>query len=248
MPPAFFSAPSANSLPKPVNKPPDQPIKKQLGHLATAGLLFATGLATHHLPGKTISPKGYQFLLPPDWKSWARVGLGIGAVSQLSQGLGWKPPAWVTGVMSAAVITPMAMHFKKVTGLTFLLIAPLVAASVQASQWMNRAFTQDLKRQWKIPEPLSQLVISLGVGGLGIITSLALHKHAPNWKIFGKQLFEPLSAKHKEAMGSFIVQTSCARGCTPSIICLSQVGEMIGGITNWYKGRLGTDQNSRERR
>lgn len=226
----------------------ENPVKKQLSHLALAGLLFTTGLASHHLPGKTVSPKGQRFFLPPDWKSWARVGLGIGTVSQLNQGMGWKPPAWVTGLMSAAVITPMAMHFKKAAGLTFLLIAPLVAVSVQASQWLNKAFTKDLKRQWGVPEPVSQLLISLSVGGLGVAGSLALHRHAPSWKILGKKIFEPLSPKHQEAMGSFVVQTYCARGCTPSIICLSQVGEMLGGMTNWYKGRLNSDQNPGERR
>lgn len=238
---------SFSQKPNPVN-PPENPFKKQLSHLAIAGLLFATGLATHHLPGKVSNPAGSKFLLPPDWKSWARVGLGIGAVSQLNQGIGWKPPAWVTGVMSAAVITPMTLHFKKSAGLTFLLIAPLVAASVQASQWMNKAFTRDLKQQWKVPEPISQLLISLGVGGLGIVSAMALHKHAPNWTIFGKKLFAPLASKNKEALGAFVVQTTCARGCTPSIICLSQVGEMLGGMANWYKGRLHSDQNPNERR
>lgn len=204
------------------------------------------GLATHHLPGKVKSPENFKFLLPPDWKSWARVGLGIASVNQLNKGIGWKPPAWATGLLSAGVITPLALRFSKTTELTFLLIAPLVATSVQTSQWMNQAFSKDARQKWGVPEPVSRLMISLTIGGLGAVSAMAAHKAAPGWNLFGKKIFAPLANK-KEALGAFATQT-CARGCTPSIICLSEIGETLGGMTHWFKSRGQSDQNPNERR
>lgn len=242
--PISFSSP--NSIPQ-----PSKPIKP--AHLASAGLLFTLGLVTHHLPGKAVSPKTFQFVLPPDWKSWARVGLGIATVGQINKGMNWQPPAWLTGVESAAVITPMALRFSKASGLTLLLVAPLVASIVQTSQWANQAFVNDLKQQWKVPEPLSRLVISLTVGGLGILGSLMFHRQIRNLPVEKLPLknypalqkkAETLKKNLSEILGPSILLQGCSRGCSPSIICLSEIGEMVGGMWHWFQNRPNSNEKT----
>ncbi len=195
-------------------------------------MLFTTGLLTHHLPGKANLSN--VFLLPPDWKTWTRVALGIGTVQQINKGIDRNPPAWLSGLESAAVITPMALKFHKTSLLTFLLVAPLVTASVQTSQWLNKAFTQDLKAQWHIPEAVTRLCFSFAVSATGILFAMLLHRKAPQIKVFGARPFAQLDPKLKEPAGAFAMG-SCARGCSPSIICLSEIGEMLGGMGNWLK-------------
>ncbi|WP_373531281.1 hypothetical protein [Vampirovibrio sp.] len=232
----------------PPNRPPIE-----AGHLATAGLLFTLGLATHHLPGKALKPETFKFFLPPDWKSWARVGLGVATVGQLNQGMNWKPPAWLTGIESAAVITPMALRFSKASGLTVLLVAPLVAGIVQTSQWANQAFVKDLKQQLKVPEPLSRLMISLTVGGLGILGSLLFHRQIRNLPVEKLPLkqypslqkrAEALKKNLTEILGPSMMLRTCPRGCSPSIICLSEIGEIVGGMWHWFQGQTHATNNS----
>jgi hypothetical protein len=228
-----------------------KPIKP--AHLASAGLLFSLGLVTHHLPGKAVSPKTFRFVLPPDWKSWARVGLGIATVGQINKGMNWQPPAWLTGVESAAVITPMALRFSKASGLTLLLVAPLVASIVQTSQWANQAFVKDLKQQWKVPEPLSRLFISLTVGGLGIMGSIMFHRQIRNLPVEKLPLnnypalqkrAETLKKNLSEILGPSMLLRTCSRGCSPSIICLSEIGEMVGGMWHWFQNRSNPNEKS----
>jgi hypothetical protein len=235
------------------NPPPKKGKPIQPAHLARAGLLFSLGLITHHLPGKAVSPKTYQFVLPPDWKSWARVGLGVATVSQLNKGMNWQPPAWLTGVESAAVITPMSLRFSKTSGLTALLVAPLVASTVQTSQWANQAFVNDLKQQWHVPEPLSRLLISLTVGGLGIMGSMIFHRQIrklPVEKLPLKKYpalqkrAETLKKNLGEILGPSMLLRSCSRGCSPSIICLSEIGEMLGGMWHWFQNRPSPNEKS----
>lgn len=220
--------------------------ERSWGKLGWAGLLFSLGLATHHLPAKAVSQTGKRFLISPDWKSWARVGLGIATVSQLNQGLQWKPPAWLAGLEAAAVITPMALRFNKASVLTFGLVAPLVAGMVQVNQWAQKLFIPDLKTYCHLPETLSRLGLSLSVGGLGILASLALHRQVrqlPLEKLPLKsfpglrQKVEILQKNLTEILGAGATVQQCARGCSPSIICLSEIGEMIGGMWQGHQQR-----------
>ncbi len=208
-------------------------------NLAWAGLLFSLGLATHHLPGKAISPNTGKFLLSPDWKSWARVGLGVATVGQLNKGFQWKPPAWLTGLESAAVITPMALRLNKTAGVTLLLVAPLVAAAVQTNQWAQQFFVKDLKELCNLPESVSRLGVSLSVGGLGVLASLMAHRQLRNLPIeklplknfpWLQRKAQDLKKNLTEILGTGALIQTCPRGCSPSIICMSEIGEMIGGL------------------
>jgi hypothetical protein len=222
----------------------------QGAHLAGAGLLFAVGLATHHLPGKVVGPSAGKFLFSPDWKSWARVGLGVAAVGQLNKGFQWKPPAWLTGLESAAVITPMALRFNKASGLTLLMVAPLVAAAVQANQWAQQFYVNDLKAQCHLPESVARLGVSLSVGGLSIVASLLAHRQLRNLPIeklplknfpWLQRKAQDLKKNLTEIMGTGALIQTCPRGCSPSIICMSEIGEMIGGL---WQGHQQQKQNN----
>ncbi len=222
----------------------------QGANLAWAGLLFALGLATHHFPGKAAGASTGKFLFSPDWKSWARVGLGVAAVGQLNKGFQWKPPAWLTGLESAAVITPMALRFNKASGLTLLMMAPLVATAVQTNQWAQKFFVNDLKEYCNLPESVSRLGVSLSVGGLGILASLLAHRQLRNLPIEKLPLKNFPWLQHKaqtlkknltEVLGTGALLQTCPRGCSPSIICMSEIGEMVGGL--WQGHQQQTQHN-----
>lgn len=237
----------------PLSKTPmDTRHNPQWANLAWAGLLFSLGLATHHLPGKAISPSTGKFLLSPDWKSWARVGLGVATVGQLNRGFKWKPPAWLTGLESAAVITPMALRFNKTAGVTLLLVAPLVAAAVQANQWAQQFFVKDLKEHCNLPESVSRLGVSLSVGGLGILGSLVAHRQLRNLPIeklplknfpWLQRKAQDLKKNLTEILSTGALIQTCPRGCSPSIICMSEIGEMIGGL---WQGHQQQTQSSKK--
>ncbi|WP_303673807.1 hypothetical protein [Vampirovibrio chlorellavorus] len=219
--------------------------------LAWAGLLFALGLATHHFPGKAASASAGKFLFSPDWKSWARVGLGVATVGQLNQAFQWKPPAWLTGLESAAVITPMALRFNKASGLTLLVVAPLVATAVQTNQWAQKFFVKDLKEYCNLPESVSRLGVSLSVGGLGVLASLLAHRQLRNLPVEKLPLKNFPWLQHKahtlkknltEVLGTGALLQTCPRGCSPSIICMSEIGEMVGGL--WQGHQQQTQRKS----
>lgn len=179
--------------------------------------LFTAGMLLHQLPVRTVP--GVRFLLPTDWKVWGRVILGIITVNKVNKALDWQPPPWLGGMEAVSVITPLTMRFGPGTLKQLVLMAPVVAVVVQVASALNDWVTDPLKERFQIPRLVTRLGISLGLAAIGLK--------------FSKML----------GIGGAVAMT-CARGCTPgSIVCLSEVGEMISGMkigmqngmTRWFQ-------------
>jgi hypothetical protein len=178
--------------------------------LGAAGL-FTAGMLTHQLPARAVP--GVKRLLPTDPKVWARVILGILAVNKLNKALDWQPPPWLGGVEAVAVITPLAMKFNKASLKQAALLAPLVGAVVQAASWLNSKASEPLHEKFSIPPFVTRMTIALGMALAGLKAS----------KLLG--------------IGGAMAMT-CARGCTPgSIVCLSELGEMVSGMKTWLQNK-----------
>ena len=85
---------------------------------------------------------------------------------------------------------------------------------------------------------VTQLLVATGFGALGIglypkiMKSIAAKVAKTNWM--------PEKAKSElTALSSAGVALSCPRNCSPgSVICLSEVGELLGGFGNWIQTRF----------
>lgn len=199
----------------PVSNAEPVPYRSAAGQFVGAAGLFTVGMLLHHLPVRTVP--GVRFLLPTDWKVWARVILGIITVNKVNKALDWQPPPWLGGIEAVSVITPLTMRFGPGTLKQLVLMAPVVAVVVQAASVLNDWVTDPLKERFHIPRLVTRLGISLGLAAIGLK--------------FSKML----------GIGGAVAMT-CARGCTPgSIVCLSEVGEMFSGMKSGMKRWFQTD-------
>ena len=205
-------------------------------HGSAAVGLFAAGLILHNtkLPARTSSFK----LLSTDWKEWTKIGLGVAAAGQINKALNWSPPPWLGAVMAVALINPLVLGFKK--GLPqFAIMGPLVAGVVQGASWLNKKFGSVLKPKLeekldrKIPDWVPKVAISAAMITVGLLAYPRLFKAVATTGLLGAE------AKAAAASGSrAMLGTSgavCVRGCCPSVICLSEIGEMVGGMRTGHQ-------------
>lgn len=198
------------ALTKSQNQPTEQTSSKTK-LLGKAAFLFSLGMLLRTLPARTLAR---PTLIPVDWKAYAKIILGIKTVNAANNAFDFKPPPWLNGIQAVAAITPLTMGLSKASLKQFVFIAPLVAAVVQSAVILNKKATPVLKEKFNIPPLATQLAISTGMIGLGAVASHKLLKNL--------------------GMGAAAVMT-CARGCSPgSIICLSEAGEMLGTLKNWW--------------
>jgi hypothetical protein len=196
---------------------------------------FATGLLLHRLPVR--AEPGVRSLLPTDWKVWGRVILGILSVQKVNQAFAWQPPPWLGALEAVALINPVTMGFSRKSLAQMLLMAPVVATVVQGASMLSRALSVPLKERCDIPESLTRLVISIPMAWVGIKIYPRVFKSVARSGILGKDLQEQAKSSGQALMGSAMMAT-CARGCTPgSLICMSEMGEIFGGVGNWFQSR-----------
>jgi hypothetical protein len=203
-----FQSPHISPVPQLKNLPHSS-LPFQVRPLINAGGLYAAGLLLHELPARSVP--GRRWLLPTDPKVWGRVFLGIGAIHQINKAFDWQPPPWLAGLEAVAVITPLVMRFKAGTLKQVALLAPVVAGVVQLASELNKRITDPLQERANIPPVVTRLAIAtaLALGGMKVS------------KLLG--------------MGGAAAMT-CARGCTPgSLVCLSEVGEMVSGMKSWFQ-------------
>lgn len=175
----------------------------------------------NRLPARTMA--GVQrTLVPVDWKAWAKIILGIMATNAGNRAFNFAPPPWLNGIEAVAVITAITQGVNRTAFKQFALIAPLVALVVQGAVFLNQKFDQSLKERFNVPPLATQLAISTTSIVLGAFASHRL-----------------LKSVGLGATGALAAST-CARGCSPgSMICLSEAGEMLGALKNWFHQRWG---------
>ncbi len=176
--------------------------------LLEAAAFAGVALASHRF--SAVKPLAGD-LVPRDWKVWARVFLGIGALHKLNEGMNWKPAPWLGGAEAVAVITPLAMLFNKKTLTQTLIMMPLVAGIVQGANEIYKRVNPPLESKFSIPP----VITGLGLSALITGASLSAYRY--------------MGISAAAAIG-------CVRGCSPgSIVCLSELGELMGGMLNWLK-------------
>ncbi|MDX2084577.1 MAG: hypothetical protein SFZ03_04230 [Candidatus Melainabacteria bacterium] len=200
--------------------------------LAVAALLVLTGMLTHQLPA--IAPKVGKTWMPVDWKPYARIGLGIAAVHELNQALGWKPPPWLGALEAVGVINPLALGLSVGTVAQGVVMAPLVAGTVQLSQKLCQALDHRLEGR-NVPPWVPRLGVSLGLSAVGMAVYPKL------FGAFKKMLPEVIQAEiNRGRAAAGVVMATCPRGCSPgSIVCLSEMAEIFGGMLSWLREHLG---------
>lgn len=192
-------------------------------YVAEAAGLFALGMLTHQLPSRA---QAGRWLLPTDWKVFFRIAMGIFAVNRLNKGLNWQPSPMANAVETVAVINPLALGFSKLSLGQFAVMAPLIAGMVGVMTTINQKYGDTIQEKLHIPPLVTRLAMSVGFGVLG-------YKLFP--KILNRIFKNVATAGAATATGAAFV-TTCARGCSPSLICMSEVAELGGSLMNWLRG------------
>ncbi|MBY0402310.1 MAG: hypothetical protein K2X66_00285 [Cyanobacteria bacterium] len=209
--------------------------------LAIAGGLIATGLLLHRLPkaeSKTIH------MLSSDWKDWARIVLGIGAVQKINEGMNWKPPAWLSAIEAVAVMNPIANGFNMKSFTQIAVMGPLLAPIVQLSSWINNKGIPKLKENFNIPTWIPRTVMTVGMVFVGFKLYPQVYNRIAESGILGNAAKEEVKSLLKfakdnnysraQVFGS--VGMTCYRACCAgSIFCLNEIGEIVGSFINSMK-------------
>lgn len=206
---------------------------------------------SHQLPQRQFTEK---FLMTPDWRTYARIGLGLVAMQKINKVADWKPAPWLGALEAISIINPLTLGFSLASATQAVIIAPLVAGGVQLAQGLNRAIMSRLPKPaenkphqvaWQYAPVLSQLLIAMGFGAVGlkfypkIVKATAEQAAKVTW--FPKALQKELSkmSKAEGAVGSSMTMNTCPRGCSPgSVVCMSETAEILGGFGAWIKSHF----------
>jgi hypothetical protein len=181
--------------------------------LSKAGLYFLTALLLRHLPASHSRMPGT--LISPDWKEWAKVGLGIAGISQVNQAMNWHPPLWLSAMTNVILVNPLVAGFSKRNLVQGIMLAPFVGALVQGSHWLSDKAEKPLQDTLNIPPLATRAFFSL-------ITMLAGLKVFPRIN----NAIPQMDASAKGAALETGVMTSCANGCCSSLICVNDAGQL----------------------
>lgn len=199
----------------------------RMGNLLAFGGLILAALLLHN-PKLPVHNKFK--LISSDWKDWARIFLGVAAVSKLNKALDWSPPPWLGGIEAVALIAPLALGFNLDSLKQLAVMAPMVAGVVQGASTINDSVTEPLEKQYNVPAIVTRLGISVVMAGIGLALYPRVFRHVARTGILGKEI-----QKNAEKAALGIGTIVCSRGCCTSLICMSEIGEMAGAFANWFK-------------
>lgn len=211
--------------------------KRTWNFLMAVGL-YALAAASHRLPLKPRLPgDGLKTILPSDWKVWARVLLGIGAVHKLNQAMDWHLPPWLGALETMAVVNPLVTAFEAKALLQTAVMAPLVMGVVQGASFLDLKLEKPAKAQYNIPPLVTQVGLT-ALAGLGaMLVYPVFYKQIAKTGILGKALKQ--EAAHSASTFASASFANCIRGCSPgSFICLSELADVGGSISVWLKEHL----------
>jgi len=221
------------TLPAPSTAKTDTPpsIRPAIPALSKALGLFGIGLLLRLLPNHTVP--NARPLLPADWKPYARVALGVGAARQINQALGVTLPPWASAIETVTIIHPLVAGFSRKAWTPLLLSMPLIAGVAQGLTWLGKKLAPPLEEKAHIPQSLTRLVLSIGAGLLWLKGYPQAMKALAKQPQLTKHLPESLKAHMESLAGTTatLMAGTCARGCSQGLICLSELSELLSGLS-----------------
>ncbi len=213
--------PSPQTSEKPKKPMPWKPI-------SIAVSMFGAGLLLHRLPA---SKSSFQ-LVSSDWKDWARMALSVGVVDQINKAFEWKPEPWQLGLQTVTAITAISNGFTKKGWKQFPLLALFIPALVQGTHHLNEFTEQKLKdSDSAIPSWIPKILIS---GTSTLVGIFALRN------IIKTDWYSKLTGKTPNSQSSQIIGAEavvCTRCGAQHLICMSELGDMLGSFALWIKGQ-----------
>lgn len=193
---------------------PDVSKRWKAAGIAVALIIPAIVLA-RIAPSELVKANAAKELLPSDWKVWAKIGLGIGSISQANKALNWNPPPWLGAFMNVSIMAALMTGFTRNSARTIAILGPWVAALVQGTAYANQKLEKPLQGKFNIPPVATKLglsVLSMGAGfaGLPKLMTLAESEAAAG-------------TAAKEASKTRAVATGGCACCGGSPICFTEL-------------------------
>lgn len=230
-PSPFSLTPGGQSLPafaktSDVEKAQEDKVERRVKSFAMAAGLFTAAVLMKRIPTRTSA----YTMVPTDWKQWVKAGLGVAGISQLNQGLDWKPPLWLGTAETVAILTPLLQKLEKGMFRQVAILLPLITGLVQLNHWVSSKVEAPLQRNFHIPPIVTQLVFSV------LTTIVGIKTFPPIDKAVGGLMAKRGAASGTATQGTTIsTGISCARGCCASMVCMNEIGEYSGALWNWMK-------------
>jgi hypothetical protein len=208
----------------PANVPPDRGPTSKIRRIGGSALVLVSGLMAYKFP---VKPS--RFIVPTDPKVWVKIGLGALGLSQLMSSFSFKkapwlqsgkdpdkPANWLKAMANVVLMSPL---MSGTTGLKIIpVVAPLIGLMVATNDWISDRLEPTFKKRTGLPPVILHL-------GLSVVGALATYKLLPGTlKRVLSHFKNPHDPKTKY-LGATVL-TSCARGCCPSAVCLSEMTEM----------------------
>lgn len=201
----------------------------KIKRLGMSAALMGVGLLLHKLPAHKSSFN----LVSSDWKDWARMALSVGAVDQINKALQWKPEPWQLGLQTVTAITAISNGFTKKGWKQFPLLAIFIPLLVQGTHYLNEFTDQKLKEtNSDIPGWIPKVLISGASTVLGIVALRNIIK--TDW--YNKLTGQSSSGQSSQVIGAEAVV--CTRCGAQHLICMSELGDMLGSFSLWIKQGL----------
>jgi len=201
--------------------------------LTAAGLLGGA-LLLRRLP---VRPGTFR-LLSSDWKDLARVVLGVGVVAHVNQALDWKPSPAVSALETVSVLTPLSLGLNRrmwpQLAVMGALVPGLVSLTSRVSDWVDQRFEDQSPGFVRL---LPKLGVAIGGMALGLAVYPRLFGQLARRGVLGSAAQAEAAAGGKVLLGAGAAV--CVRGCCPAVFCMSEMGEVAGGMLSWLKGHAG---------
>lgn len=204
---------------------------KRLEHAGKAALFVLSALLLRHLPSSPTRLS--NTLLSPDWKEWAKVGLGIAGMKQINDALNWKPPLWLNAMLNVVFINPLVSGFAWKNVIQGLILAPVVGVMVQGSHYASSKSEKPLERYLHIPPLVTRAMFSIGTMLAGL-------------KVFPR-VSDAIPRVGPATAGATVetsVVTSCANGCCTSAICANDIGQLGATLLRSLRNKSDQDAHS----
>lgn len=244
-----FRPADRNTLPHDPSGVETPTLKKRVTQGAQAAGLLAGALLLSRFRSSAVIR---EHLIPTDWKVWGKAGMGIGAISQATQALNWKPPLWLNAMGTVALIHPLIAGFSRQSARKVLVLAPMVAGLVQGTSWLSQKAEETLQDNANIPPLATKLSLSAGMMAVGLFGFPPLLKSLTRNGAMGQAAKKELQQAEKlileqgkESLGKakqaalhasnqVAALTTCVRGCCAgSAVCISELGEFGSAIWAW---------------
>lgn len=193
---------------------------KPLKPLAMAAVFLLAALMLRRFP----SPPSRFKWLSPDWKDWAKIALGIGTVNQLNRAADWKPPTWLNAIETVALINPLMLGWAGLRQIPAM--AALVAGLVTGTNYLSERAEPLANEYLNLPDKATRAILSATATVLGV----ASYPWMARSGIMGSVVKEKAALSQGASAASVI----CARCGGAHVLCMTDIGEFLGAMGNWF--------------